>query len=72
MANSVREHRVTAFCDWLVTIPPVPPFHSHPAFRFYRDLTDAEFQAAQREMIRRADAAMAEADALEAEGKRNG
>tara|TARA_E500000305_G_C3851406_1_gene156299 strand:+ start:93 stop:302 length:210 start_codon:yes stop_codon:yes gene_type:complete len=68
--GNVREHRVSAFCNWLDTIPPDPPFHAHPAFRFYRDLTDAEFWAAQKEMKRRADAAMAEADALEREARK--
>ena len=72
MAEPIRDHRVTAFCDWLDTIPPHPPFHTHPAFRFYADLTRQEIQAAANEMERRADAALAEADALEREGQRNG
>ncbi|WP_230280720.1 hypothetical protein [Croceicoccus sp. Ery15] len=64
---SIREHRVTAFCDWLDTIPPSPPFHTRSEFRFYRDLSDVEMRAAQVEMERRALLALAEADALEAE-----
>jgi len=69
---SIREHRVIAFCDWLDTIPPSPPFHSRPEFRFYSDLSPLEMTAAQKEMERRADWAQAEADALEAEGRRRG
>lgn len=72
MGKLIRDHRVTAFCDWLDTIQPVPPFHSHPAFQFYADLTQLEMQAASVEMERRANAALAEADALEREGRRNG
>ena len=64
MARSIREYRVKSFCDWLETIPPNPPFHTRPEFRFYTDLTDPEMMAAQREMERRAQAAFAEADAL--------
>lgn len=69
---TIREHRVTAFCDWLDTIPPNPPFHTRPEFAFYRDLTGVEFKAAQIEMERRAHLALAEADALEREGHRRG
>lgn len=64
---SIREHRVIAFCDWLDTIPPEPPFYTRKEFQFYADMTDAEKLAAAREMDRRAQAAFAEADALEAE-----
>lgn len=64
---SIREHRVAAFCDWLDTIPPSPPFHTRPEYRFYRDLSDVEMRAAQVEMERRALLALAEAEALERE-----
>lgn len=64
---SIRKHRVIAFCDWLDTIPPEPPFYTHSEFRFFADMTDAERLAAADEMNRRAAAAFAEADALEAE-----
>ena len=67
MNRGVRQHRVTAFCDWLDTIPPTPPFHTRPEFRFYADLTDAEIDASQAEMRRRADAALAMVQYLEGE-----
>lgn len=66
----IREHRIKAFCDWLETIPPSPPFHTHPAFRFYADLTDAEIMAASNEMRRRGEALRAEAEALRNEGRK--
>lgn len=70
--RSLRSHRVTAFCDWLETVPPRPPFHTRPEFRFYRDLTGDEIHAAMAEMARRGAALLAEADALTAEGRRRG
>jgi hypothetical protein len=63
----IRLHRVKAMADWLDTIPPEPSFRQHPSFRFFRDLTPAEMKAVGTEMRRRAAAASAEADALEAE-----
>lgn len=59
--------RVAKFCDWLCTIPPTPPFHTHPEFRFFKDLTDAEIDAASAEMQRRGEAAEREAKSLRAE-----
>lgn len=72
MSRPIRLHRVTAFCDWLETVPPQPPFHTRPEFRFYSDLTDGEIDAAQVEMSRRGAAALAEAQALADEGRRRG
>lgn len=66
----VQTHRVTAFCDWLETLPAGTPFHSQPAFRFYADLTDVDIVAASIEMRRRADAFTAEADALSNEARK--
>jgi hypothetical protein len=60
-------HRVKAMADWLDTIPPDPPFHSRPEFRFYADLTDAEFDAVQALMRQRAEEALGEAGRLQAE-----
>lgn len=65
-----RLHRVHAFCDWLDTIPPDPPYFEHEGFRFFADLTDGEMLAARQELVRRANAARAEADALEAAARR--
>jgi hypothetical protein len=62
----IRQHRIEAFCDWLDTIPPDPPFHAHPGFRFFRDLTQLEIDAAASEMDRRAASNHAEASRLEA------
>jgi hypothetical protein len=62
----VRAHRVTAFCDWLDTVPPTPPFHTLPAFKFFADLSDAEFDAAGAEMRKRGAMLHAEADDLTA------
>jgi len=67
---TVRTDRVIAMADWLDTIPPDPPFHLHPDFKAFRDLTHAELDAVQAEMKRRAQQARVEADALEAEGVR--
>lgn len=64
MADPIRAHRVKAFCEWLETIPPEPPFHQHPGFRFFSDLTDEEFAAAKRSMRIRGMIAQAEADRL--------
>lgn len=66
----IRQHRVEAFAIWLGTAPTSPPFHQQPEFRFFRDLTPEEFSAAARIMEREAERLNAEADALEAEGKR--
>jgi hypothetical protein len=66
MADRIRQHRVTAFCDWLDTIPASPPIYTRPEFRFYRDLTADEFDAAADEMRRRGEAALAEARELQA------
>jgi len=46
-------HRIEAFCDWLDTIPPDPPFHQHPGFRSFADLSAAEILEAIDEMHRR-------------------
>ncbi len=62
-----RLHRVHAFCDWLDTIAPDPPFFRQAGFSAFADLTDGEIMAAQIEMRRRAAAASREADALHAE-----
>ena len=62
-----RLHRVHAFCDWLDTIPPAPPYFELPGFDAFADLTDGEMLAARQEMLRRSDASSREADALEAE-----
>lgn len=64
-----RMSRVHAFCNWLDMIPPDPPFDEHEDFVFFADLTDAEIFAAKIEMRRRAESDLAEADALEAEGR---
>ena len=66
MSTPMRFHRVKAFCDWLDTVPPQPPFHTRPEFEFYSDLSDAEMSAAQAEMQRRGNAAQGEADELKA------
>lgn len=60
-------HRVARFYDWLESIPPHPPFHTRPEFRFYADLTDDEVDAAQAEMRRRGEALQREAETLSAE-----
>ena len=65
MGEPFRTHRVIAFCDWLETIPPNPPFHTLPEFRFYRGLSSLEVRAAQAELRRRAAAGYAEAEQLE-------
>jgi len=59
--------RVTQFCDWLDAIPSDPPFFNHPDFARFADLTDAEIMAAKIEMHRRAERALSEADALQAD-----
>ncbi len=66
MSAAVREHRVNAFCDWLESVPPSPPFHTRPEFKFFADLTDAEMDAVGDEMERRAAAHHAEAEQLRA------
>jgi len=50
----MNTHRIKAFCDWLDTIPPDPPFHEHPAFRFFADLVPDEIEAPFEEMRARA------------------
>jgi len=56
----MNAHRIKAFCDWLDTIPPDPPFFQHPGFRFFADLSPAEIDAAIEEMGQR------ESDAIDA------
>lgn len=65
-----RLHRVHAFCDWLDTIPPDPPYFEHPGFRVFADLTDGEMMAAHIEMRRRAEVAGKDAGNLREERKR--
>lgn len=67
MSGPNRAYRVAAFADWLDTIPPDPPFHTRPAFRFFADLSGAEIDAAAALMRQRAAAAFAEAERLERE-----
>ena len=71
---TIRRHRVKAFCDWLASVPPHPPFHTLPEFRFYSNLTSMEMEEAQIEMESRATRALAKAESLvrEANGQENG
>lgn len=62
--------RAKAFCDWLDTIPPFPPFHDRPEFRFYANLSADDFEAARLEMNRRASVHAAAATDLEQEQDR--
>lgn len=60
----MRQDRIMAFCDWLDTIEPDPPFYEHAGFDDFADLTDGEVLAARHELRRRAASDLAEADAL--------
>lgn len=65
-----RAHRVEAFCNWLDTIPPNRPYREQPGFRMlFRDLTAEEIAEAAEVMRERALADLAEAAALENEGR---
>jgi hypothetical protein len=65
-----RMNRILAFCDWLETIPPDPPFFQHADFSKFADLTDGEIMAAEIEMRRRSESAAGEAEELRAEARR--
>lgn len=70
---TLRKHRVEAFCDWLDTIPPERPFRQQPGFRMlFRDLTADEIAQAAIIMRERAVSDLAEACALEREGREAG
>lgn len=65
-----RQHRVEAFCNWLDTIPPGRPYRQQPGFRMlFGDLTVEEIAKAAEVMRERALSDLAEAHALEAEGR---
>ncbi len=49
----VRAHRVLAFCDWLISIPPDQSFEERPEFPFFADLTEGELCAAEEILARR-------------------
>ncbi|WP_324808745.1 hypothetical protein SH584_04050 [Sphingomonas sp. LY29] len=55
---ALRQRRVDAFAKWLAKAPH--PFHQQPEFRFFKDLSPEEFDAA-------CDIMEAEGDRLEAE-----
>lgn len=68
--SAATDPRVIAFCDWLDTIPPSPPFHEQPGFEAFDDLTDEQIDEAQAEMRRRAAGNATEATALKTERDR--
>lgn len=43
----VRAHRVRAFCDWLLSIPPNKSFEERPEYPFFDNLTEDELCAAE-------------------------
>ena len=49
----VRRQRVTAFSDWLSSLPPDHDFRLEEAGRFFGDLTLDELMAVETELIRR-------------------
>ena len=65
--KKIREDRVIAMADWLETIPPQPPFHQHPDFAQFSDLTDLEIDEVERIMRARSQKAADEGKKLQAE-----
>lgn len=51
--NPIRSHRVTAFCNWLETVPFGEEFDERPEYAFFTDLTEDELVAAEHELVRR-------------------
>lgn len=48
----VRAHRVRAFCDWLLSIPPDQSFEERPEFPFFANLTEGELCAVEQILAR--------------------
>lgn len=49
----ICRNRVNMFCDWLASVPDEPPFQTRPEYAFFSEMTPAELDAAEHEMVRR-------------------